>query len=368
MASTQSEESSYQSLVELLDKGHLEACVRGCMSHIDEFGDSAKIWILAGSALGADNRPNQARSALLCALKIDPNNENAQVNYITSCLHGGHKEDAIKALKEFLPEMSDDCLAFKMAPCLAEALETGVLQSTDVAPKIWIRIENILDSIEDDLDHNANDVPQFELEKIAKSSDNVIQFPIRNPELHAQMHKPKAVAHFILEEAEFKSATLYIEQNAFHIKGFDHYVASPPDFDEPYGEDAIVLNPKDLAEFLFAGIPPKSLSFLKLARRDWERNGSDFYLYESFCESDKRMNGKQLVHGHNFETKNIHFKQEALWEVNMNDVLYPFTASADYEAYRRLDELWSPPYLGEIVYKELRKEIKKIKRSRKKAS
>lgn len=364
---TPSEESSYQSLVELLDKGQFEACIRGCMNHIDEFGDSAKIWVLAGSALGANNRPNQARSALLCALKIDPQNENAQVNYITSCLHGGHKTDALKALQEFLPDMSDNCLAFKMAPSLAEALELGVLQSTDVSPKIWIRIENILDSIEDELD-DFEEVRRLDLEELPMIKDNVIQFPIKNPELHSPMQKPRPIAHFILQGGEFRSATLYIEQNAFHVKGYENFIASPPDFDEPFGESALIHNPRDLAEFLFAGQVPESLSFLKLARRDWERNGSDFYLYDSCSDTDQALNGKQLVHGHHFEKEDVHFKGEALCEVNMHDVLYPFTSSADYEGYKRLDELWSPPYLGEILFKELKKEVKRLKRTRKKAS
>ncbi len=367
MPSTQSEESSYQSLIELLNKGQYDDCVRGCMNHIDEFGDSAKIWVLTGSALGADNKPKQARSALLCALKIDPHNENAQVNYVTSCLHAGYKEDALKALQEFASDMTDDCLAFKMAPSLAEALEVGVLQSTDVSPKIWIRIENILDSIEEELDQ-INDYSELTSASQTRSKSNVIQFPIKNPDLHVHMKKPKPVAHFILENGEFRSATLYIEQNTFQVKGFETFLASPPDFDEPYGEMALIENPKDLAEFLFAGSPPDSISFLKLARRDWERNGSDFYLFESFCELDKRMNGKQLVHGHNFETENVHFRSEALWDVNMHDVQYPFTSSADYEGYRRLDELWSAPYLGEIIFKELKKEIKRISRTQKKAS
>ncbi len=367
MSLSHSEESSYRSLVELLDNGKFEDCVRGCMNHIDEFGDSSKIWVLVGSALGSDNKPNQARSALLCALKIDPQNENAQVNYITSCLHGGHKKDALKALQEFLPDMSDDCLAFKMAPSLAEALEVGVLHSTDVSPKVWIRIENILDSVEDELDQ-LDEEPALELEEIPQVKDNVIQFPIKNPELHTQMQKPRPVAHFLLEGGEFKTVTLYIEQNAFHVKGFDNYLASPVDFDEPYGEASLIHNPRDLAEFMFAGHTPESMSFLKLARRDWERNGSDFYLYDSCSDSNRKLNGKQLVHGHNFEKEDIHFKLEAVCDVNMHDVLYPFTATADYEGYRRLGEIWSPPYLGEIVFKELKKEIKRLRRTNKKAS
>jgi hypothetical protein len=151
------------------------------------------------------------------------------------------------------------------------------------------------------------------------------------------------------------------------VKGYDTYLASPPDFDEPYGESALVQSPGDLADFLFAGQAPHSFSFLKLARRDWKDKGSDFFFFESWSETDKRMNGKQLVHGHNFADADVHFKTEALWDVNMQDVLRPFTSAGDYEAFLRLDEIWSAPYLGEILFKEMKKEIKRRQKSRRKA-
>ncbi len=363
MSLSAAEESSYQSLVELLDKGDFDSCVRGCMEHIEEFGDSAKIWVLAGSALGSSDKPDQARSALLCALKIDPDHENAQVNYVTSCLHGGHKEDALKALKEFLPEMSDECLAFKLAPSLAEALEQGVLESTDLNPSLWIRIENILDTMEDEL-QGGLDLDDEDEEPLR---DNVIQFPLKSPRPIEQIERPYALAHFIMEGGRFKSATLYVESNNFHLRSYDCYIASPIDIDDERGVSCIIEDPAHLAEYLFGDEAPKSLSFLKLCRQDWEYGEEVFFVYESISKLDKKMNGQQRVDSSYFEEKDYHFKKDALHQISPQDALTSFTQEENYKGFRRLNDLWSPPYLGEIVFKELKQQLK-TRNSKQKAS
>lgn len=299
---------------------------------------------------------------------MDHNTPNRQQKYILHLLDRGEfgkviagiqfddREVVLDVLQNYIPNVSNQTLAFEIGPALAGALEDGYLKSTDIDPRIWIRIENILDSLEEELE-----IPKAQTtDVIPPPNANVLQFPLKAPEAIVEIERPYPLAHFIFEEGKFPSATVYVQGDKFLLKTFSNFVARPLPFDQDMMDVTPIEDPKQLADLLLeAGL--KSMSFLKLCRQDGAFSEDGFYLYETFKPGSKKEILEEIVPDKNFEDGNYHFRHDAIPHISNGDGAAQLTDQGQWQGFRRLNDLWSPPYLGEIIFKELQKEIHKLR-------